>query len=127
MKTRTDPRHRKRAQTVQDLFAYSFNQSQKVNDQAIEIIKHLPEIDQLVVTSAPERPLNQINKLDLAILRLAVYELTVTRNVPFKVVVDEAVELSKEFGADSSPQFVNGALGQLIKVQHLSSWQGYIN
>jgi len=73
-----------------------------------------PLIDAAIEKSAPERPLAQINKIDLAILRLAIYELTVEKNAPYKVIVDEAIELAKQYGADSSPAFTNGVLGKVI-------------
>ena len=63
----------------------------------------------------------KINKIDLAILRLSVYELISNQKVkvPPKVVVDEAVELAKEFGSDASPGFVNGVLGKLIEIEKI--------
>ena len=51
--------------------------------------------------------------MDLAILRLAVYELQIGKTAPKNVIIDEAIELAKEFGGESSPSFVNGALGKL--------------
>ena len=64
--------------------------------------------------AAPEFPIEKINKVDLAILRLAVYELFFEKSAPPKVVVDEAIELAKEYGSETSGGFVNGALGKLI-------------
>ena len=55
--------------------------------------------------------MEKINKTDLAILRLAIYEIHYDKDVPAKVAIDEAVELAKEFGAEKSPGFVNGVLG----------------
>ena len=126
MKTRTDPRHRKRALAVQELFAYEFNSDQAVGELTSKITLSLDKIDLLVKQAAPQRPVAQINKLDLAILRLAIYELTVAKDAPYKVIVDEAVELAKEYGAESSPQFINGALGHLIETEHLSSWHSQL-
>ena len=59
-------------------------------------------------------PVDKLNKIDLAILRLAIYELE-NLEVPPKVVIDEAVELAKEFGSENSPSFVNGVLGTIYK------------
>jgi N utilization substance protein B len=63
----------------------------------------------------PQRPngRSQNRKIDLAILRLAVYELE--KRTPPKVIIDEAIELAKTFGNDNSPKFINGALGSLFK------------
>jgi N utilization substance protein B len=59
--------------------------------------------------------LNRISKVDLAIMRLAVYEMMYGNDVPDVVAVNEAVELAKTFGGDNSPSFINGILGNLIK------------
>lgn len=112
MKTSSDPRHQHRIKLIQHLFASSFNKSP---DTAVEHIwKHLDSIDPLIKTAAPEWPLDKLNPIDLAILRLAVFELTVDKSVPYKVIIDESIELAKQFGGPSSPSFINGALGQLV-------------
>jgi N utilization substance protein B len=114
MKTAHDPRHQKRRETVKLLFAESFTQQEGLNDVARKVVSKLSEIDSVIQASATEWPIDKLNKIDLAILRLAVYELQNT-NTPPKVVIDEAVELAKEYGADSSPAFVNGVLGTIYK------------
>lgn len=114
MKTANDPRHIKRQKLVKELFKYDFYR-QNVSPKAKEIIEHQNEIDSLITKAAPEFPLNKINKVDLSILRTAVFELTVARQEPSNVIIDEAIELAKEFGGDSSPAFVNGVLGNIIK------------
>ena len=68
----------------------------------------------MIAKAAPAWPIEKINKIDLSILRLAAYELTLDNQAPPKVVVDEAIELAKKFGSESSPGFVNGVLGKLI-------------
>ncbi len=69
-------------------------------------------LDKLIQPIAPEWPLEQISRIDLAILRLALYELTQMSDVvPPKVVINEAVELGKAFGSDNSSRFINGVLG----------------
>jgi len=117
MKTARDPRHRKRQEIVQHLFSYSFSNLPKVNDTTTHIIENLEVIDKKITEIAPDYPIEKINKVDLAVLRLAVYELTIGKDIPPKVVIDEAIELAKEFGGDSSPGFINGALGKLLKGQ----------
>lgn len=82
---------------------------------ASEVIKNSTIIDQNITESAPEWPLERINKIDLAILRLAIFELLIQKKEPPKVIIDEAVELSKEFGSESSASFVNGVLGNILK------------
>lgn len=65
--------------------------------------------------AAPKWPIEKINRIDLAILRLAVWELFYKRKTPPKVAIDEAIELAKEFGAENSPSFINGVLGTIFK------------
>lgn len=112
MKTALDPRHKKRQKIVEDLFKVDFHK-QRVGNNAKEILKHLDFIDKKIESAAPEFSIDKINKVDLAILRLAVYELLVEKTQPSKVIIDEAIELAKEYGGDSSPPFVNGALGNI--------------
>lgn len=114
MKTSRDPRHQKRRNTVQKLFAYSFDPNQK-DEQIQHVLDTLPEIDSKIVRAAPEWPLDKIAKIDLAVLRNAIYELTKESPEPTKVIIDEAVELSKEFGNDKSSSFINGVLGTIVK------------
>ena len=116
MKTSKDPRHLKRRQAVQEIFAWQFStEGVELGELAQQVIENLNDIDGKVAIAAPNRPIHQINRIDLAILRLALFEL-VQNNTPTKVVVDEAVELAKEFGSDTSPSFINGALGNIITV-----------
>lgn len=86
---------------------------QKVSEKAKEIYKNRSSIDGFIKKAAPEFPVDKINKIDLAILRLAVYEMQVEKKEPSKVIIDEAIELAKEYGGETSPQFINGALGNL--------------
>lgn len=114
MKTPLDPRHKKRQELVQELFKYEFF-SQPVNKDALNIVSHKKIIDETINKAAPEFPVEKINKIDLAILRLATYELIIEKKAPPKVIIDEAIELAKEFGGETSPSFINGALGTIIK------------
>lgn len=115
MKTALDPRHKQRQDIVQLLFSYSFVEQNIPNAKAKLVIENINAIDARIEEVAPEFPINKINKVDLAILRLAIYELQFEKKAPPKVIIDEAIELAKEFGGDASPGFVNGALGKLIK------------
>ena len=71
------------------------------------------QLDPYIQSHAPEWPLDQVAVVDRNLLRIALYEFTVGR-VPFKVAINEAVELAKEYGSDSSPRFINGVLGALV-------------
>lgn len=72
------------------------------------------DLDTRISISAPQWPIDKLNRIDLSILRLATYEL-INTDTPPKVIIDEAVELAKEFGGESSPSFVNGVLGDILK------------
>ncbi len=121
MKTPKDPRHLKRIKIMQQLFTWSFKKKEKVGVEIELIITHLDKIDKLIAKSAPNRPINEINKIDLAILRLAIFEIIIERGVPPKVVIDEAIELGKEYGSDSSSSFINGALGKLVEIKKIKT------
>jgi len=118
MKRSDDPRHLKRQAIVKNLYAKVINPSTIALPATTKILPHLSAIDQLIVKCAPEWPLSQINRVDLSILRLAIYELKFTPPTPPKVVIDEAVELAKTYGSEASPGFINGALGAVLKIIH---------
>lgn len=114
MKTSTDPRHIRRAKIMQELFAWDFKKDIPLEyPESAQIMDQITEIDQQITKSAPAWPIEKINKIDLSILRLSIYELG-QNQVPQRVVVDEAVELAKEYGSDTSPGFINGVLGKVI-------------
>ena len=114
MKTALDPRHKKRQKIIEDLFKVEFH-NQPINPDSKEIMSYSKTLDTAINSAAPEFPIDKINKIDLAILRLATYELMIAKKEPPKVVIDEAIELAKEYGGESSPAFINGALGKVIK------------
>lgn len=121
--TSQDQRHLKRIKLVQHLFAHTFDQDHFSEgklpfEQALQpeidcLLENLEKIDAQLCQHAPERPLSEINQVDLAILRVIVWEW-MTKKTPYKVLIDEAVELAKELGSDSSPRFINGVLGKLL-------------
>ncbi len=115
MKTASDPRHKKRGKTVKELFGWSFQKQNYQNQLTKKVIKKIKKIDKMVEASAPQFPIARINKIDLAILRLAVWELVFGKTAPYKVIIDEAVELAKEYGSEKSPKFINGVLGTIVK------------
>jgi N utilization substance protein B len=115
MKTSHDPRHVHRQKIVQTLFANTFHTQPSNDEKVIAIFDNQTAIDEAITRIAPEFPIDKLNKIDLAILRLGVYELMLEQSQPQKVVIDEAIELAKEFGGSASPSFINGALGKLMK------------
>jgi len=116
-----DPRHQERKKTIKSLFAYSFDKKGKrkktspANLLASKVIKKIEPIDKAIVKSAPKWPLEKVNRVDLAILRLATWELFYRSKVPPKVIINEAIELGKEYGGEASPGFINGVLGTVYK------------
>ncbi|OGY26255.1 MAG: transcription antitermination factor NusB [Candidatus Woykebacteria bacterium RBG_16_43_9] len=143
MKGKLDPRHQARTTALQALFEWSFNSTdieklvkrdakeyveidtKNENNTPVDeslavfitrgVTENLDTIDEIIETSAPEWPISQIAKVDLEILRIAIFELYISRNVPPKVAIDEAVELAKEYGGENSSKFVNGVLGTVVK------------
>lgn len=117
MKKKDDPRHKMRVDTVKTLFANSFNKDSASNNQQIkDISSNLAKIDALISKNAPAWPISQLSPIDLATLRLAIWELLFAKKKePYKVIVDEAVEIAKEYGSETSASFVNGVLGTIIK------------
>ncbi|TAL19217.1 transcription antitermination factor NusB [Patescibacteria group bacterium] len=79
------------------------------------VLAHEKEISGTITKYAPEWPLEQITIVDRNILRLGVYELLFSESVPSKVAINEAIELAKAFGGESSGRFVNGVLGALFR------------
>lgn len=77
--------------------------------------KAAADIDAEIAKVAPEWPVDQIASIDKAILRLSIYELLHNEEVPPKVAINEAVELGKTFGSDSTSRFVNGVLGTIYR------------
>jgi N utilization substance protein B len=81
------------------------------------VSKHVAELDIKLQPIAPEWPIDQIARMDRAVLRIGLYELENEKDVPPKVVINEAVELAKAFGGENSSKFVNGVLGTALRQQ----------
>ncbi|MBX3046356.1 MAG: transcription antitermination factor NusB [Anaerolineales bacterium] len=73
------------------------------------------ELDAYIAQHAPEWPIDQISVIDRNLIRMATWEFAVSGETPVKVAINEAVELAKRYGSDSSPRFVNGVLGSLAE------------
>jgi N utilization substance protein B len=82
------------------------------------VLENVVAIDRLIQKAAPAWPFQQMAGIDRNIIRIALYEtLLQPERVPFKVAVNEAVELAKRFGSESSPRFVNGVVGRIVSEQ----------
>jgi transcription antitermination protein NusB len=128
-------RHLARTIAMQSLFTWDFNGKKDNIDDIIKInfsyfapkfddngfvealikgvIKNNNEIDKYIIKYATEWPLDQITIVDRNILRIGVYELVMLDNIPPKVAINEAIEIAKTFGGESSGKFVNGVLGAI--------------
>ncbi len=133
MKLKADPRHTARKLALTSIFCWLFSESDEeacvlLSKEALleenedfdselqgtivsGVKKHREAVDGIIQECAPEWPLDKISKVDLVILRIAIYEMVFGGKTPIKVAIDEAVELAKEFGSDTSHKFVNGVLG----------------
>lgn len=116
MKSALDPRHLKRILVFKSLFAGSFTEQEEKPSRVEKIHANLTQIDDIIQKCAPEWPITQINRVDLAVLRQAVYELLFKTQTPVKVIIDEAVEIAKRYGGKTSSSFVNGALAAAINL-----------
>ena len=138
MKKSTDPRHLSRELALQSLFSKDFN---KDRDNVIEfglselsaldeiteynkelykqlvsgVIDNIQKIDEIITKFAPQWPIPQMKSVDLQILRMSIFEGFLSKTTPPKVAIDEAIELAKEFGGETSSKFVNGVLGAIYE------------
>lgn len=123
MSSAQDPRHQKRLNRVEQVFSWQFYEENKFTDlteateeqfeDIAELLQHVEEFDQTILKYAPKHEIDVFNKIDLAILRQALYELLYT-DTPAAVVIDEAVEISKEYGSEDTASFVHGVLGNVV-------------
>jgi len=81
------------------------------------VLENSEELDRIIEKSAPNWPIDQMSKIDKNILRLAIFEILFDNRVPLKAAINEAVELGKRFGSDSSSRFINGVLGTVAAEQ----------
>ena len=96
-------------------FAPKFNDHGFVRALVNGVKKNLEEIDKYITKYATEWPLEQITITDRNILRIGVYELAYDQEIPAKVAINEAIEIAKTFGGESSGKFINGVLGAIYK------------
>jgi len=90
-----------------------------VNEMIEGVVKNSEKLDEIIAESAPEWPIEQVSLIDLTILRIAIFELVFKREVPPKVAINEAIELSKQFGGENSSKFINGVLGKVFENEKL--------
>lgn len=102
---------------IADEFSPGLEDISFVQDLVCGVVEYRDKIDQIIVKAAPDWPIEQIAGVDRNVLRIGLYELIFTErnDVPAKVAINEAIELAKTFGGESSGRFVNGVLGTIYK------------
>lgn len=85
-----------------------------IRDKALNVILKTEEIDEMLNTNTKGWKTSRMNKVDLSILRLAVYEMKWDDEIPAGVAIDQAVELAKKYSGDEGPSFINGVLAKLV-------------
>ncbi len=130
-------RHLARTLVLQSLFQWDFNEKKENLQKLLEnnrdefaqgfddqdfsknliksIAEKVPEIDKMIKKYAPEWPIEQITTVDRNVLRIGIFELKFSKEIPPKVAINEAIELAKTYGGESSGKFVNGVLGSVFK------------
>ena len=116
-----DKRHIKRTHLVQAVYAYEFHKLEDgiVDQESVpelrEILNRASEFIAVIAKHAPKYPVDNIAKVDRAILMVSLYELLYKKDIPAKVIINEAVEVAKEIGGPRSYAFINGVLGSAVK------------
>jgi N utilization substance protein B len=128
-------RHLSRTIAMQTLFVWDFNEKKKdlkeiiadnflnfapefddggfAEELVLGAFNNIEKIDELIKKYAPEWPIDQITMVDRNVLRLGIYELIFSEKMPPKVAINEAIEIAKNFGGESSGKFINGVLGSI--------------
>lgn len=126
-------RHRARECAVQAIYSWQLSQNNITDIEALflteqdmkgvdtryfrdliyGVVRNYHDLDALMAPYLTERRVNELGQIEKAVLRLSLFELTKREDVPFKVVINEAIELTKEFGAEESHKFVNGVLDKI--------------
>lgn len=112
----------KKKDITEDILAYNFEEfAPEFDDEGFAenivngVLEHTKDIDEFITTFAPEWPLAQITIIDRNILRLGLYEMVYSFDIPARVAINESIELAKTYGGVSSSKFVNGVLGSIYK------------
>lgn len=100
---------------VRKEFAPDFNDGGYIEETVKKIVERREELDACISSFAPDWPIDSITVVDRNILRLGAYELKYAEAIPSKVAINEAIEIAKSFGGESSGRFVNGVLGAIYK------------
>ena len=102
---------------VRDEFAPEFDDHDYVEATVRGIVEHVADIDERLNHFATDWPVHTMTFVDRNVLRIGVYELVFVEDIPSKVAINEAIEIAKAFGGETSGKFVNGVLGAIYKDQ----------
>lgn len=94
--------------------AMTEEEKQSLIDKALAVCEKAEELDAQIDAAAEGWKTRRMSKVDLTVIRLALYEMKYDEEIPTKVAINEAVEIAKKFGGDESPSFVNGVLARLV-------------
>ena len=97
----------------EDAGPYPEKDAEYIKTKSRDVVDHIDEIDKVINDTSDGWKTTRMPKVDLTIMRLAVYEIKI-EELPFGVAINEAVELAKEYGEDSSPAFINGVLAKVV-------------
>ena len=133
MKKYTDPRHSARILAIESIYQSNYPDLESLSMEDLSELSEVKSFDkplfynltnsfkeyekptsEIIKSFAVERPLDQISKTSLIIMQMAILEHNILRITPRKVVIDESIELAKEFGSDSDSSFVNGVLDKAL-------------
>lgn len=102
-----------------DLFiensSFSEDEKEYIEENTIEAMDYLESIDKTIIDNLQNWSFNRLANVDKAILRISVYEILYKEDIPAEVSINEAVEISKEYGSNESPKFINGVLGSIYR------------
>lgn len=110
-----DNRHKDRMKIVQELYSILLNQKTIYSAKTASVLSHVDNLDKHIQDVAQKYTVDKIAKVDLSILRLALYELIIEKKQPPKAIINEAIDLAKELAGEKSPGFINAVLGKIYE------------
>lgn len=99
----------------EDIESLGSKDIKKLKERYIKIVEKLTEIDEILANTSTGWKLDRMGKVDLAVMRIAIYEIKFDQDIPDEVAINEAVEIAKKYGEETSGSFVNGVLAKLLK------------
>ncbi len=101
----------------EELADYTDEEKVRIKERAEQVLEKAEEADELINQYAKGWQTRRMAKVDLSLIRLALYEIRYDETVPDKVAINEAIELAKQYGGNDSPSFINGILGKIVRAE----------